>query len=344
MDYTDDGCMNIFTQGQSDRMLGALNGLRSPLLTSQGLQEVSGTPLCSFSADSLSVMHGGTVHFADFSAGIPTGWNWTFTGGNITSSSLQNPAVTYNTPGVYTVKLRITNSFGSDSLTKTSYIRVRGDVMNSFNILSPPTFTRITTNANDPSLVNFTWNRAGLTGGALNYKFKIKKLTTSLDYIYTANIGGTDSVISLRRSFLDSLAVTMGTTGDSVRCTWRATCYNGIDSLTSSNAFIVSFARGPIGIEQISSSIPQHFALFNNFPNPFNPVTKFKFDLPKNAQVKITVYDITGRVTEVITNQFMLAGSYSADWDASRFASGVYFYRIEAYGEFSDVKKMILVK
>jgi len=351
MDYTDDRCMNIFSLGQSSRMNTVLSTYRSLLQTSNGCSPVSGIPIAMFSADSLSVLYTNPVHFNDESAGIPTSWNWSFPGGIPSISNLQNPTVTYNAPGYYPVSLKVTNSFGSDSVSYNNYIRVRGAVMNPFNVLSPPSFTRIQVASNDQGLENFTWQRTN-NNPATTYKFKIRKLSSTTEYIYQSNNSGNDTVISFRRSFLDTLALTMGTIGDSVRCTWRAWAYNGIDSSQTQNAFIVSFVRSVIGIQKISTEIPGKFALYNNYPNPFNPETNIMFDIPavnnnqggaKGLLVSVKIYDILGRETKVLLNEELTPGSYSVIWNASEFTSGIYFYRIEA-GSFTQTRKMILVK
>ncbi len=100
----------------------------------------------------------------------------------------------------------------------------------------------------------------------------------------------------------------------------------------------------PIGIQNISSTIPEKFELYQNYPNPFNPVTKIKFDIPKNIVVKIKIYDVLGREIEVLVNEKLEAGTYEVNWQASNYPSGVYFYRIESEGEFEKTGKMILLK
>lgn len=93
-----------------------------------------------------------------------------------------------------------------------------------------------------------------------------------------------------------------------------------------------------------SNNLPTEFALYQNLPNPFNPVTKIKYDLPKSVKVTVKVYDIIGReVTTLINNEFKNAGRYQVEWNAQNYASGVYIYRIEA-GDYTQVKKMVLVK
>ncbi len=97
------------------------------------------------------------------------------------------------------------------------------------------------------------------------------------------------------------------------------------------------------GVNIISNTIPGKFALDQCYPNPFNPSTEFTFMLPKNVDVKLTVYDILGREVDVVLNEFKKAGEYKVKYDASGLSSGVYFYTLNA-GSFNDSKKMILVK
>ena len=91
------------------------------------------------------------------------------------------------------------------------------------------------------------------------------------------------------------------------------------------------------------TEIPKEFKLYSNYPNPFNPSTNIKFDLPKDVQVSIKIYDIVGREVMSLVNEFKTAGRYSVTFSGSDFASGVYYYKIKA-GEFEQVRKMILLK
>lgn len=97
-----------------------------------------------------------------------------------------------------------------------------------------------------------------------------------------------------------------------------------------------------------SKVIPNQFALGQNFPNPFNPETIIKFDIPidlnnKSINVRLIVYDITGRETLILLNDQLEAGKYEIKFSGNNFASGVYFYKITA-GDFVSVKRMILLK
>ncbi len=98
-----------------------------------------------------------------------------------------------------------------------------------------------------------------------------------------------------------------------------------------------------IGIEPVSGTLPEKFELSQNYPNPFNPSTNINFSIPVSGKVKLSVFDVSGREVAVLVNKDLAAGTYKADFNASMLSSGVYFYRINA-GDFTDVKKMMLVK
>lgn len=96
-------------------------------------------------------------------------------------------------------------------------------------------------------------------------------------------------------------------------------------------------------VPDVDSGLPSDYVLSQNYPNPFNPSTKINFSIPEQANVKITVYDALGKEVETLVNETMSAGKYTTEWNASRYASGIYFYKI-ATNNFVEVKKMILVK
>jgi photosystem II stability/assembly factor-like uncharacterized protein len=99
----------------------------------------------------------------------------------------------------------------------------------------------------------------------------------------------------------------------------------------------------PIGINNLGTEVPTVFSLAQNYPNPFNPVTTIKYSVPKQSLVKLIIYDVIGREVTTLVNEIKHPGNYNVSFDASNFASGVYFYRMEA-GDFINVKKMVLIK
>ena len=103
----------------------------------------------------------------------------------------------------------------------------------------------------------------------------------------------------------------------------------------------VKYSQGIL--PRFSSEIPSSFKLHQNYPNPFNPSTQIKYDLPYDADVKITVYDMLGKELAVLVNEQKTAGNYEVNFDASQLSSGMYFYKFEA-GSYSETKKMLFVK
>ncbi|MCX6160668.1 MAG: T9SS type A sorting domain-containing protein, partial [Ignavibacteriae bacterium] len=113
------------------------------------------------------------------------------------------------------------------------------------------------------------------------------------------------------------------------------------------NAGIYSTTGGDItiytGIKNISTETPSDFTLEQNYPNPFNPSTTIRSNLPRAGSVRLAVYDVMGREVETLVNKRQAAGSYEAVWDGTRFASGVYFYRLTAEG-FRETKRMLMIR
>jgi PKD repeat protein len=128
MDYTDDGCMNIFTQGQKTRMRAVmeLSPRRGSLTTSNVcLPSVAeGPPVPNFEAENRTILRGAVVNFVDLSSNFPTQWEWTFEGGDPSTSRDRNPSVRYDNSGNYTVSLKAINAFGEAVAVKEDYIFV----------------------------------------------------------------------------------------------------------------------------------------------------------------------------------------------------------------------------
>ncbi len=316
----------------------------SGVKTLDGIDALTGVaPFSNFTSDIQSLpIGGGGVNFFDLSTNSPMSWSWSFPGGNPQTSTQRNPAgITYSATGAYTVSLTTTNTFGSNLKTIVNYVRVAGVPLSIFTLQSPPSGSTVFVYSPDTTLKKFIWGTSN-PSPTVKYIFRIKRLGPYPETSLPSDNGGLDTVISLRQGYLDSLAVTFGTTGDSVHCTWRALAANGLDTL-SSPYFLVRLRIITVGINQISSVVPEKFDLYNNYPNPFNPKTTIKFDISKPQIVKLKVYSLLGEEIATLVNQDLTTGSYSVDFDASYLSSGMYFYRIETPG-FSETKRMALVK
>jgi len=107
--------------------------------------------------------------------------------------------------------------------------------------------------------------------------------------------------------------------------------------------FKIRFGSIVSDITPISTEVPEKFSLKQNFPNPFNPVTNIRFDLARNGNITLKVYDVLGNLVTTLYDGYKSAGTYNATFEGSGFASGIYFCKLQANG-FTDVKRMVLVK
>lgn len=128
----------------------------------------------------------------------------------------------------------------------------------------------------------------------------------------------------------------------------------GVDSIYNLNpSYVGLLGTGRINMQKClmsttgvlgnSGEVPESYSLSQNYPNPFNPSTTIKFNVPKSGNVKIAVYDITGKMLAEIINRNVSAGSYSYRFDMGYLSSGVYFYKMIS-GNFTDTKKMTIIK
>ncbi len=192
------------------------------------------------------------------------------------------------------------------------------------------------------------------------------------EYTYTGNTGNT---IDVKKMFVDMesgevyiLVRSSANTGFKIICLSRNGTLNwtaeddvvggypySITKDRFNNIYVVGFKSSSVQkilIEKFSpistgifqpGSIPEKYSLSQNFPNPFNPVTRIDYSIPLSGLVSIKVYDALGRSVKDLVNDFKQPGNYSETFDASSFASGFYYYTITA-NNFTTTKKMILSK
>lgn len=99
-----------------------------------------------------------------------------------------------------------------------------------------------------------------------------------------------------------------------------------------------------VGINQISANVPDTYALLQNFPNPFNPVTKIRFNSSGSKHVKIEVYDVSGKLVSVPVNGVVNEGTFEAEFNGSDLSSGIYFYSMYVDSRIVDTRKTVLSK
>ncbi len=110
-------------------------------------------------------------------------------------------------------------------------------------------------------------------------------------------------------------------------------------------SFIITDNMGNSYLKKININIssPENFELFQNYPNPFNPTTTIAYQVPKTSVVNLSVYNLLGEIMEVLANEEKSPGYYEIIFDANKYASGIYFYRLTA-ASYIETKKIILLK
>ena len=301
-----------------------------PLYVDQMYIDYSSTPqppVADFSGSPTSGNYPLEVGFTDLSTGNPDSWNWDFGDGG--TATVQHPTHTYNTVGTYTVALTVGNAQGNDTETKIDYITVTepgDDYMYVYDMVvgrkkaGPNYFGTCTVTIYD------------------NNNSPVPNATVYVTA--TGPIGGDYSGVTASDGTVEFQ--TNGMKRPSGEWCFEVTnvthttlpydaAYNNVTKACESGDVFKSLA----GI------IPAEFAVVN-YPNPFNPVTSISMSLPTATGWSVTIYNIAGqRIREF--SGYSNAGIVTIDWDASRIASGIYFYKVVA-GENVKTAKMLLMK
>ncbi|MEE9167618.1 MAG: Ig-like domain-containing protein [Candidatus Neomarinimicrobiota bacterium] len=130
--------------------------------------------------------------------------------------------------------------------------------------------------------------------------------------------------------------------------TWTIVASDGWATTEASGGpFTLTIDRSQVSIEE-SELIPETFALHENYPNPFNPVTSIRYELPEKSRIVITIHDILGKEIGTLVNTIQDAGYKSVIWDGTdefgrTVGTGIYLYQMKA-GDYTQTKKMLLLK
>ena len=182
------------------------------------------------------------------------------------------------------------------------------------------------------------WDRSGdpTVGGGSVWNTEDREYLWCLSTQYSTNvIDPSSSIVADSATWNWVIYESHFTLGDVIDIRYFNAVRPGIDTYTF------------ISPEQVNSvkDVPLliKYALSQNYPNPFNPVTRIEYKIPKAGNVELKVYDILGREVAQLVNGYKNAGTYTVNFDAHRFASGVYIYRLIS-SSFVSVKKMMLLK
>ncbi len=191
---------------------------------------------------------------------------------------------------------------------------------------------------------NHTWGEAIVYGNIHEQTGNV--LDAALVYVFDAN----GELVGASTSELDGSYQIDGLTSGTYILTSNMIDYQdaqiqniALNDMNSINEVNVTLTPdGVLGVEDNSSIVTQ-FDLFQNYPNPFNPSTTIKFSVPKETNVKLSVYNVLGQEVAELLNGRIKEGSYEITFDGNKMSSGVYFYRLDAEN-YSTIKKMILQK
>jgi hypothetical protein len=111
----------------------------------------------------------------------------------------------------------------------------------------------------------------------------------------------------------------------------------GVDNITASDS--------PVSVRSkpLANSVLKH-RLMQNYPNPFNPSTRISYTVSKRDFVNVRIYDILGKEIQTLFSGFQEANTYSLNFDASEFSSGIYFYKLQVGGDFVEIRKMLFLR
>lgn len=242
---------------------------------------------------------------------------------NINSSNynVPSPYLTYLTR--YYWRVNATNGFGNSPWSATWNFRTRQ--------VSPPSIPILISPANNATGVSLTPLFDWQNSTSVNYY----RLNLATDLNFNNLVLDKDSLL------VSQFATPPNILNINTLYFWRVNAYNIGGPSGWSNVFV--FRSLVTDINQVTDMIPDSYKLYENFPNPFNPTTDLRFDIPTSSIVRITIYNSMGKEITKLVNEKLNAGRYQAQWNASDVSSGVYFYKLTA-GDYNDVKRMILVK
>jgi hypothetical protein len=190
-----------------------------------------------------------------------------------------------------------------------------------YNLVVPVELTSFTASASG-NAVNLNWSTATEIN---NRGFEIQRKSSTGNFLSIAFVEGKGTTQETQKYFYSDRIIESGKYSYRL----KQVDFNGAYSYSN--------------IVEVDARIPNKFGLNQNYPNPFNPTTTISYEIAKETNVVLKVYDAIGDLISTLINEMKPAGTYEIVFDASNFSNGVYFYQLQA-GDFTAVKKLILMK
>jgi len=260
---------------------------------------------------------------------------WNVSNGNNSESSIINDTLFVQTSenfyGQDTAIVTVSDGLLTDMDTILITVAPVNDPPEPFYLLTPED-EYWTDYDPDSSELFFSWTQAkDIDSDSIVYKIKI----------FTNIYGSNTYIITDTSVFIDYTKVNC--IESNIAIFWKVTAFDLMDSTIAENSPYGFTILSPEFTGSHEDFIPDEYCLLPNYPNPFNPTTTFKYGLPEESNVTITIYDINGRQIQTLVQKTQPAGYYSVQWNASNVGSGVFFYQIIT-GDFQQVRKCILIK
>ena len=245
---------------------------------------------------------------------------------------------------VVTAMYNNTDECGESEPSNTVYVDLFNNPPLGFSLISPGNgYEATVTPDNINEQLAFIWTPAADVDGDVVF-YTLAAMSDDEVYYY-------DTTSSQTGIFVDYGSMSEDAANDGVSNIvyyWNVGAHDGSDTTLSNDGprMLILDISGLLGVDDINT--PDVFALHNNYPNPFNPITNITYDIPEVADVVLEIFNMSGQKVRTLINDQQEPGRYKIVWNATNdtgqsLASGMYVYRIKA-GDFVSVKKLILMK
>ncbi len=284
----------------------------------------------------------GEYHFDNTNVGVASGWYPV----QITAAGLVSGATAFQNAPAGQNTLEIKKSWGYDFFGNVT-VYVHG---NSPIVLTIP---EAVLTGGIPHITGSPWSPSGFkydslgTGGTISWTVPLASGEYSVEVFYQNVWGNSTAQISVDNGAAMSVSLpsnTDSTEANNMSSQFSVAAGSHTIALSGSGANVdyIQLISVLTGVKT-TLAVPNTFVLAQNFPNPFNPTTQIEYSIPTRSLVTLAIYNVLGQKVATLVSGVQSVGQHEVTFDASRFASGVYFYRLNAAG-YSVTKKMMLIK